>query len=73
MMHPKFHTDQNVNNRNTRESGVVRNVYKKNGKTMYEVSVPAHLSIHGIYASSFVCRSDWTEDVLELAPQEGGE
>ena len=48
-------------NRNTKEDGVVRQVYEKNGAAMYEVFVPAK---RDSWDSGFHL-SDWKEDVLQ--------
>ena len=58
-----FHLDQGVSNRSTEEYGVVRQVYEKDGVTMYKVWVPE--TPNSLRWGHFV--SDWAESVLELS------
>jgi hypothetical protein len=56
-----FRFDEGVYNRNTKEYGVVRQVYEKDGVTMYKVWLPA--TPNSLRWGHFV--SDWAEGVLE--------
>jgi hypothetical protein len=61
LINDKFQQEDAVYNRNTKEDGVVRRVYEKNGKAIYEVAVPK-------YSDSWFAGfniSDWTDEVLE--------
>jgi hypothetical protein len=58
-----FHLDQGVSNRSTKEYGVVRQVYEKDGVTMYKVWVPE--TPNSLRWGHFV--SDWAESVLALS------
>src|ERR1700722_18067046 len=57
---PKFRPDDCVHNRTTKEYGLVREAYEKDGVTMYEVWLPAtpDLLRWGYHVS------DWAEGVL---------
>jgi hypothetical protein len=56
-----FRFDEGVYNRNTKEHGLVRQVYEKDGVTMYRVWLPA--TTDSLRGGHFV--SDWAESVLE--------
>jgi hypothetical protein len=56
-----FHPNQCVYNRETKEHGLIREVYEKNGVLMYEVRIPAMPD--SLKWGYFV--SDWAEGVLE--------
>jgi hypothetical protein len=58
-----FHPDDCVYNQNTKEHGLVRRVYEKDGVTTYEVWLPA--TPGSLQWGHLV--SDWTETVLELS------
>jgi hypothetical protein len=63
LINDKFQKKDAVYNRNTKEDGVVRRVYERNGKAAYEVAVPK-------YSDSWFAGfniSDWTGEVLELS------
>jgi hypothetical protein len=62
-----FQLDQGVYNRSTKEYGVVRQVYEKDGVTMYKVWVPQ--TPNSLPWGHFV--SDWAESVLELSDKLG--
>jgi len=55
-----------VYNRDTREDGLIRRAYEKNGATMYEVAVPLMKDSWG----RGYCISDWGENVLQLSSNE---
>ena len=55
-----------VYNRITKEDGAIRRVYKTNGSSMYEVTVPRRADTWG--AGYYV--SDWAEDVLQISNNE---
>jgi hypothetical protein len=57
----RFRFDEGVYNRNTKEDGMVRQVYEKDGVTMYRVWLPA--TTDPLRGGHFV--SDWAEGVLE--------
>jgi hypothetical protein len=57
----RFRFDEGVYNRNTKEHGLVRQVYEKDGITMYKVWLPA--TTDPLRGGHFV--SDWAESVLE--------
>jgi hypothetical protein len=59
----RFRPEQWVYNRDTKEHGLVRHVYEKNGVTMYKAWLPARPDL--LRWGHFV--SDWAEDVLERA------
>jgi len=63
----KFQLRDLVYNRDTREDGLIRRVYERNGATMYEVAVPQMKDSwgRGYYIS------DWDENVLQLSNNEG--
>jgi hypothetical protein len=56
-----FRLNEGVHNRNTKEHGLVRQVYEKDGVTMYKVWLPA--TTNSLRWGYFV--SDWAEGVLE--------
>jgi hypothetical protein len=56
-----FRLDEGVYNRNTKEYGVVRRIYLKDGIVMYKVWLPA--TPNTLRWGHFV--SDWAEGVLE--------
>ena len=58
-----FRPDDCVYNRDTKEHGLVKQVYEKDGITMYQVWLPATLEL--LRWGHFV--SDWAEDVLDLS------
>ena len=58
-----FRPDECVYNRDTMEHGLVKQVYKKDGVTMYKVWLPATLELSRW--GHFV--SDWAEGILELS------
>ena len=58
-----FRRHECVYNRDTKEHGLVKQVYEKNGVTMYKVFLPATPQL--LRWGHFV--SDWAEDVLELS------
>jgi hypothetical protein len=58
-----FRTDDCVYNQNTKEHGLVRQVYERDGVTMYKVWLPA--TPGSMQWGHLV--SDWAEGVLELS------
>jgi hypothetical protein len=58
-----FRRDECVYNRDTKEHGLVKQVYEKDGVTMYKVWLPATLEL--LRWGHFV--SDWAEGVLDLS------
>jgi hypothetical protein len=58
-----FRLDECVYDRNTMEHGLVKQVYEKDGVTMYKVWLPAKLN--SLRWGHFV--SDWAEGVLEAS------
>jgi len=65
-MRKKFKLEDLVYNRNTKEDGIIRQIYETNGVAMCEVAVPQNRDswISGFYIS------DWAEDVLLLSTNE---
>jgi hypothetical protein len=59
----RFRPDECVYNRDTKEHGLVKQAYEKDGVTMYKVFLPATPQL--LRWGHFV--SDWAEDVLELS------
>jgi hypothetical protein len=59
----RFRPEQWVYNRDTKEHGLVRRVYKRDGVTMYKAWLPATPDL--LHWGHFV--SDWAEGVLERA------
>jgi hypothetical protein len=59
----KFRPDECVYNRTTKEYGIVRGVYEKDGVTMYKVWLPP--MPYSLRWGHFV--SDWAEGVLEFS------
>jgi hypothetical protein len=59
----RFRADECVYNRDTKEHGLVKQVYERDGVTMYKVFLPATPQL--LRWGHFV--SDWAEDVLELS------
>jgi len=57
----RFRLEQWVYNRDTKEQGLVRDVYKKDGVIMYKAWLPS--APHLLHWGHFV--SDWAEGVLE--------
>jgi hypothetical protein len=57
----RFRLEQRVYNRDTKEQGLVRDVYKKDGVIMYKAWLPAAPRL--LHWGHFV--SDWAEGVLE--------
>jgi hypothetical protein len=57
----RFRAEECVYNRDTKEHGLIREVYEKDGIIMYEVWLPA--TPNSLRWGHFV--SDWTEGVLE--------
>jgi hypothetical protein len=58
-----FRTDDCVYNQKTKEHGLVRQVYERNGVTMYKVWLPATT---GLLRWGHLV-SDWPEGILELS------
>jgi hypothetical protein len=58
-----FCPDDCVYNRDTKEHGLVKQVYERDGVTMYKVWLPATLEL--LRWGHFV--SDWAEGVLDLS------
>ena len=59
----QFRVEDCVYNRNTKEHGLVRQIYEMDGVTMYKVWLPASPNL--LRWGHFV--SDWAEGVLELS------
>jgi hypothetical protein len=66
LMAETFELRDLVYNRITKEDGAIRRVYKTNGSSMYEVTVPRRADTWG--AGYYV--SDWAEDVLQISNNE---
>lgn len=66
LMTNKFQLRDLVYNRDTREDGLIRRVYERNGAATYEVAVPL---MKDSWARGY-CISDWSEDVLQLSNNE---
>ncbi len=67
MLTTKFQLGDLVYNRDTREDGLIRRVYERNGATTYEVAVPRMKDSWG----RGYCISDWDENVLQPSNNEG--
>jgi hypothetical protein len=59
----RFRPEQWVYNRSTKEHGLIRHVYRKDGVTMYKAWLPARPDL--LHWGHYV--SDWAECVLERA------
>ena len=66
MLTTKFQLGDLVYNRDTREDGLIRRVYERNGATMYEVALPRMKDSWG----RGYCISDWAENVLQPSSNE---
>ena len=66
MLTTKFQLRDLVYNRDTREDGLIRRVYERDGAARYEVAVPLMKDSWG----RGYCISDWDENVLQLSNNE---